>query len=264
MTRAAKPDPARGLFETLLVLEGRPVELGSHLRRLATSLEAVYGQSLPEEIAALARERAAGLPLGRLQLTVGPGGDGLECKAVAAATDRDLHFPAWEGGARLRSLPFPGGLGAHKWADRSPLPAWGDAVPLLLDGEDVLEASRANVFAAHDGVLSTPPLDGRILPGITRAAVLEIARGEGLEVRERHLGREELRGADEVFLTGSVRGVEPARSLDGEALGRSAALSGHLADRLRRRWDHSGKPAAPKDPRSLAALGGRRQARLGH
>ena len=77
-----------------------------------------------------------------------------------------------------------GGLGEHKWVDRSlldeaqaALPA--GALPLIVDADGaVLEASRANLFAVRDGALFTPPLDGRILPGVTRARVIEIAAEE--------------------------------------------------------------------------------------
>ena len=138
----------------------------------------------------------------------------------------------------LRGFRLPGGLGAHKWADRSPIPQFADgAAPLLLCGDgDVLEAGTANVFAVLDGVLTTPSTDGRILPGIVRAAAIEIAREAGLEVDERPISYRELPGAGEVFLTGSVRGVVPARSLDGAPLGAGDAVSRLLGDALRERW----------------------------
>ena len=82
----------------------------------------------------------------------------------------------------------------------------------------VLEASRANLFAVRDGALLTPPLDGRILPGITRGRVIEAAESSGVAVREESLSREDLLAADEVLLTGSVRGIEPVAALDGTPL----------------------------------------------
>ncbi len=96
----------------------------------------------------------------------------------------------------------------------------GDEALLLNQSGRVAEASVANVFALHGRSLSTPPaLDG-CLEGINRAAVLEIARDSGFEVRERSLGRRDLLAADEVFLTGSGAGVIGVRSLDGRAIGR--------------------------------------------
>jgi para-aminobenzoate synthetase/4-amino-4-deoxychorismate lyase len=238
MTTPSPPDPALGVFETLLVIAGRPVELDAHLNRLAASLEALFGLALPAGAPELVIERAAGIELGRLKLTVAPGAGGPTYGAVAREIDPRIFFPSWEHGPELLAQPLAGGLGLHKWADRSRL--WGataGAVPLLLDRDgEVLEAAWANVFAAFDGTLITPRADGRILAGTTRAAAIGIAREAGIEVHERRLGREQLRAADEVFLTGSVRGVAPARALDGAALPPAGELSRLVGDALRRRW----------------------------
>jgi para-aminobenzoate synthetase/4-amino-4-deoxychorismate lyase len=119
--------------------------------------------------------------------------------------------------------------------------ASGAPVPLLVDrGDEILEAGRANLFAAFGDVLKTPPVDGRILPGITRAATIEVAPSAGLEVREEPLSRAELLGADEVFLTGSVRGIEPARALDGASLPTGNELGSRLGEKLLRRWRTAG------------------------
>jgi para-aminobenzoate synthetase/4-amino-4-deoxychorismate lyase len=230
------PDRGLGLFETILILDGEAVELGVHLERLAKSLRELFDSELPAGLATDVAERARGLILGRMRIDVDPAGAGAALKAQTV--DPADHFPTWERGATLRSVFSDGGLGRHKWADRRPLgEAAGAPVPLLFDrGEEVLEAGRANVFAVVDQVLVTPAADGRILPGTARAATIQIARGEGIEVRERHLDREQLLAADEVFLTGSVRGVEPARSLDEEELPDTGRLSRQLAAGLRHRW----------------------------
>ncbi len=240
MTTPRRPDPARGLFETLLVVDGRPVELDAHMDRIGASLEALYDADLPADAAGLVRREAAGLALGRLRLTVRPEGGGFACDAVAAGVDPAIVFPGWDRGAELRSLPLAGGLGPHKLVDRPALPdATGTTVPLLIDsGGEVLEAGRANVFAVCEGVLVTPAADGRILPGIVRAATIEIARQEEIGLEERPLWREELLGADEVFLSGSVRGIEPARSLDGAPLS-SGELGELIGAGLRRRYGTS-------------------------
>ncbi len=250
MTANRHPDPARGIFETLLVVDGGPVELDAHLERLASSLGALYGAGLPGEACRLVVDRAAGLGLGRLRLSIAPADDCLSYDVETATVDPALLFPTPDRGADLRGLLLAGGLGAHKWADRSPLPPAAEgAGPLLLDeGEEVLEAGWANVFAARDGVLVTPPADGRILPGVARAGVIEVARAGGVEVQERRLGRAELLAADEVLLTGSVRGVQAARSLDGVPLGLAADLSRLVGDGLWRRWRAWPEPAAARAP----------------
>jgi len=134
------------------------------------------------------------------------------------------------------------GLGAFKWADRSLLDQAqarlpDHTLPLIVDaGGAVLEASRANLFAVRDGALFTPPLDGRILAGVTRGRVLEIAAGAAIEAHESVLDRDDLLAAEEVFLTGSVRGIEPVASLDGETLPGGRPLTEQLAAELRRAW----------------------------
>jgi para-aminobenzoate synthetase/4-amino-4-deoxychorismate lyase len=259
-----RADPALGVFETLLVVAGRPIELDAHLARLAASLEELYGIELPAGTGSLVGERAAGLKLGRVRLTARPGRPGLQCEATAAAVDPRILFPGRGRGAELRGLPLPGGLGGHKWADRSALPPLGDpdagsvragadhsgaTMPLLLDGgEEVLEAGWANVFAVHREILTTPPADGRILPGVTRAIAIEIAREEGIETVERPLHRRDLLAAEEVFLTSSVRGVMPACALDGVPLAAGDAVSRRVADGLRRRWSAAPLGAAAPAP----------------
>jgi para-aminobenzoate synthetase/4-amino-4-deoxychorismate lyase len=241
MATSQRPDPARGVFETMLVLGGEPVELAAHLERIGASLAALYGAELPTAAGDLVRERCARLPLGRVRLTVAPGEGGLRCEAVARAIDPAIVFPARERGAELRGLPVPGGLGPHKLVDRPALPDPTAAiVPLLLepDGE-VLEAGRANVFVAQRGVLVTPRADRRILPGLTRAAAIAVALSEAIAVEERAIGRDELLGADEVFLTGSVRGIEPARSLDGAPLASGGEIGEAIAAGLRQRYGTS-------------------------
>jgi branched-subunit amino acid aminotransferase/4-amino-4-deoxychorismate lyase len=70
-----------------------------------------------------------------------------------------------------------------------------------------------------NGVLTTPPEDVGLLPGITREVVVELARKEGLDVREAPLPLEELLTSDEAFLTGSVKEVMPLIAIDGKRIG---------------------------------------------
>ncbi len=185
-------------------------------------------------------DRAAEIRHGKLRLTVAPTGAGkLGTRIVTAEVDAAEVFPAGPGVA-LRSCVVAGGLGAHKWADRRLLEqaaaASPDELPLLVDTDGaVLEAARGSVFRAGEGRLATPPADGRILPGITRRQVLALASLDGIEVREEELGLDDLRQGD-AFLAGSVRGIEPIRSLDGVELAPAGELSARIAAGLRRRW----------------------------
>ncbi len=252
---AAVPDPRHGVFETLLVVDGRPVELDAHLARLEASLAELYpGQDLPSLDVPVVdppyRWSTTGTSAGALEalrIAVAPSEDGglgvrIDRRNVSSrgfASPSGTNAP---GAISVESLALAGGLGAHKWADRSlvdeaqaKLPA--DALSLIVDDDGaVLEASRANVFAVQDGALVTPPLDGRILPGITRMRVLGLAGGLGIEAGEATLTRADLLAADEVFLTGSVRGIERVHSLDGAMLAAGGSVASNLAAALWQAW----------------------------
>jgi para-aminobenzoate synthetase / 4-amino-4-deoxychorismate lyase len=233
-----RPDRARGVFETLLIAAGEPIELDSHLARLRASVQALYAVDLPSTLGAEALAAARQHRLGRLKMVLTPAGREMRAELSCEPVDRADVFPSPERAAELRSVYRAGGLGAHKWADRSPLPTPPEgALPLLLDEDDeVLEVSRGNVFAVLDEVLVTPAADGRILPGTARAAALGLAREAGIETAERPLHRDQLLGAEEVFLTGSIRGIEPARSLDGTPLAAPGEVGQRLAAALSNRW----------------------------
>uniref|UniRef100_A0A7C3ZAG3 Branched-chain-amino-acid aminotransferase n=1 Tax=Desulfobacca acetoxidans TaxID=60893 RepID=A0A7C3ZAG3_9BACT len=90
---------------------------------------------------------------------------------------------------------------------------------ILLDNEGyVSEASGENIFMVKNGVLRTPPLTS-ILPGITRDAVLTLARDTGIPAREGKFSLDDLYLADEAFLTGTAAEVTPVREVDGRLIG---------------------------------------------
>lgn len=260
MSALPHADPGRGVFETMLVIAGRAVELDAHLGRLSASVETLYGCPLPERARSLVTDRAVGIELGKLRLTIVPAPDALQMRVNAEEIEAAAAFPGPERAASLRSTVVTGGLGEHKWADRDLLNRAAEAspgeLPLLLDADGtVLEASRASVFTIREGRLATPPSDGRILPSIARQQAIEVARTEGIETSEERLTLADLR-AHELFLTGSVRGVEPVRCLDGAGLAPPGTISALIAAGLRRRWRvPAGEPAAavaagpPGDPR---------------
>lgn len=249
-----RPDRQRGVFETLLVLDGEPVELGAHLARLSSSLEALFPHrgrvpALVEEI----EVAAAGIARGGLRVTVAPNLDDAFAAVVEPVEiDPEQVLPATPAAVDTRAVVLTGGLGGHKWADRALLHetgagVGGDAVPLIFDWDGrLLEASRANAFAAFGRTLVTPPTDGRILPGIARARAMQVAAEVGFEVREAALLREDLARADEVFLTGSLRGVERVRALDGAALRSVGNASSRVHEALRRAWASAGLDRVPR------------------
>jgi para-aminobenzoate synthetase/4-amino-4-deoxychorismate lyase len=224
--RAPEADVALGVFETVLVEDGEARERRRHLERLRASVRALYGVPLPEGLEAQVADAAAGHALARLRVEVAPGATGppavgIECAALdplAAAAD-----------VEIATVRVSAGFGPHKLADRGWLEqieaaAGGDVRPLLLSPTGaLLETTRANVFLLRDGVLATPPLDGSILPGVMRAVLLEQARRLGIAAHERPLTLEDLRGADVVLLSGSLRLLERARTRPGRRSADAAA-----------------------------------------
>ncbi len=98
---------------------------------------------------------------------------------LAGGVVSEAVFPAR--GAKLQSHRVTGGNGAHKWVDRRGMEHPDDgAGQLICDGDELLEAGWANLFAVREETLWTPPADGRILPGTARAAILEVAGEEGI------------------------------------------------------------------------------------
>ena len=113
-------------------------------------------------------------------------------------------------------------------------------MPLIVDVDGcVLEAERANVFALRGDVLVTPPDDGSILPGIARDRAIAAARELGIEVQELPIGLDDLCRADEVFLTGSIRGIEPVGSVAGQptpSVRADGPIAARIGATLRERW----------------------------
>ena len=224
----------------MFVIAGRAVEFDAHRGRLSASVETLYGHPLPERAGGLVLDRAGEIECGKLRLAVIPAAGWARFEVDAEEVDPGAVFPGPERAAALRSTVVRGGLGEHKWADRDLLDRLAAAapgeLPLLLDADGaVLEASRASVFVVRGGELLTPPTDGRILPSIARQQAIEVAAAEGIETSEERLDLADLL-TREIFLTGSVRGLEPVRSLDGVELPPPGEVSGRIAAGLRRRW----------------------------
>ena len=246
LLRADDPGVLRGesVFETVRVAAGRPAFLDRHLRRLQRSADRLE-LSLPDGWEALSALAVGewGRPDGVLRLVCSRGGT-----AFALLTEvPDETVQGREQGVRAvtLSLGVPAGLRAEApWllggvkstsyavnmaALRTAAAAGAqDAVLVSSDGE-VLEAPTATCAWVRGGRLVTPPPDGvGILPGTTMEVVLELCDGLGVPHEVRRGAVEELRGADEVLLTGSIRGVAPVVELDGRVLG-----TGEVTRRLR-------------------------------
>ncbi len=97
--------------------------------------------------------------------------------------------------------------------------AGADEAIVLNEKGFVSEGSAENIFIVRNGKLITPPVSDDILEGITRWAVIQIAKDLGYEVEERHIARTELYVADEVFFCGTGAQVSPVIEIDHRKVG---------------------------------------------
>jgi branched-chain amino acid aminotransferase len=110
---------------------------------------------------------------------------------------------------------------------------YDEAIALGPDGM-LSEGSGQNLFLVEDGVLYTPPIDGTMLPGITRSSVVAIAEDLGIPVVVQPLAREVLYTCDEVFICGTATEVMPVRSVDQLPVG--DGTPGPVTRRLQERY----------------------------
>lgn len=248
-----------GVFETMLVLNGRPIALEAHLGRLAASVGYLYGRRLPARLGSEVLAATTGCPgTQRLRVRVGLLAGELDWEVTLESAPEAFAgspLPA----ITLVPVVMRGGFGRHKWHDRAPLVARRDALglgwleQLLLIDEDgaVLETELANVFSLRGGVIRTPPRDGRTLAGTTQAAIVRLARDAGLEVREEPFDAHELALAEEVFLTSSIRGIRAVEALRGHGYFDIGSVTARLAAALWASWnkgaDFAPASVSPKD-----------------
>ncbi len=213
-----------GLLETILAQDGYPLRLADHLARLDRSCRELYGGGLPVDVAEQVVTAAKTQPHGRAVLRVVVGPDRAVAVAAAAAGSPPIA-------SELTSALRAPGSWRHKWADRR----WADGLDAALfvdaDGR-VLETARGNVFLIEpDGTLVTAPLTDDVLPGVTRRALLDLARDEGRGTVLRAFDRTELLGRP-AFWTSSLSGAVPIHRMDGIDLPRADDLVARLAARL--------------------------------
>ena len=232
---------ADGVFETMKARNGKVFHLERHLMRIGGALRTLAIPQPPE-----LRDwvdtaiRAAHVPEASIRLTVSrgvaAGGVGVPPDPVPTVVVTVAPPPAF--GAAI----YENGLSAHVASGRRnehsitaglKTLAYIDAVAALIEArtagaDEVLfldtaghcsEASASNLFAVISGKLATPPTSCAALPGITRAAVIELAADLGVPVDERPFGLDALKGADEAFLTSSLRGIVPLVRVDRHGIG---------------------------------------------
>ena len=230
-----------GLFETLRAYRGRPFALALHLDRLARSA-AELGLSCPWlaepstiDHAVHAVLMANGLRDAAVRITLTAEGTSLDEPAASlliTARAFDGYPREWyDRGVSLAVAPWrrcPDDLHvAHKSANyltclfaRSWARENGADEALLLNCHGrVAEGSVSNVFAVDGaGVVVTPPVSEGLLPGVTRAIVIDLLRQAGVAVDERPLSLDELKSGREAFITNSLMEIVPIREVDGQRI----------------------------------------------
>jgi branched-chain amino acid aminotransferase len=234
-----------GVFEGMRSYGGKVFRLNEHLVRLDESARAI-GLALPISLEQLADDVNQTVKLneitdGYIRLVVTRGGgplglDPFKCvdPQVIIIADTITLYPQefYENGLelvtastirnhpaalspRIKSLNYLNNILAKMEGLKA-----GCIEALMLNHKgEVAECTGDNLFVVKRGRLNTPPIDAGILEGVTRNAVIELARDAGIETTEHPMTRHDIFVADECFLTGSAAEVIPAVKLDGRSIG---------------------------------------------
>lgn len=231
-----------GLFETILVVNSRPVFLERHLTRHALGCGRLGWQSPTREMletaigeVLTANERLSGRVRLRIHQTggVGPlnnlekGERALLVVTSAAPVDPpesiSVTFSKWPRNERsalagLKCASYAENILALAEARRQGF----DEAYFLNTRGNVCETATANLFVVKGERVTTPVIADGCLPGVTRQWVLEEGETLGIVVEEGTVSRNDLLEADEVFLTSATRGPVPVSRLDGREYRESA------------------------------------------
>jgi D-alanine transaminase len=247
-----------GVYEVVRAYGGRLFELDRHLGRLERSLHALRVRGVaPSRIGPVLQELLVRNGLERsdalVYLQVTRGSAPRTHRFPDPAVEPTMYGYAWaypaagepEEGVRAITVPDQRwarcdiktvGLIPNCMASQAAHEAAAAEAIFVRDGI-ALEGTHTNLFAVFRGVVRTPPLTNYILPGVTRAVVLELCADAGYEVDEAPIPIEDLYRADEIFIAGTTAEVTPVTDLDGRAVGpgRPGDISLRLLGRLRER-----------------------------
>jgi 4-amino-4-deoxychorismate lyase len=245
-----------GLFETVAVRDGAVLLWDRHLARLLAGCARLGWARLPstQGLEDDVRSLTAGVERGVLKIMVTRGSGGRGYRAEPDSAPRRIAslwpWPAGiEQGARsgvaacwcrtqvARQPQLAGLKHLHRLEQVLARAEWGDeyAEGLMCDEQDrVIEGTMSNVFVRIGGDWLTPALDEAGVAGVMRAVVLDCAREQGIACHETVLPRRVLAQAEEIFLTNSIIGIWPVRTLAGQnyPIGEATrALAGALASK---------------------------------
>jgi branched-subunit amino acid aminotransferase/4-amino-4-deoxychorismate lyase len=246
--RAWLDDPALhaglAVFETVLLVDGRPLDLARHLGRMREGagrlgIELPDARAIEASIETACRERAAGRAWLKLLATRGgrwlvftgalqrPEHDG-EVAAIVLPFERDARDPLVSIKSTCRASQQLGLELARRHGAGEAL--WRNTHGRLTEG------CASNLFVVRHGIVHTPALREGVLPGIVRECAIAAARTLGVPLHEGRVRRERLARAQEAFLTGSIAGVRPLVRVDGKpvASGEPGPLTRRLAREVER------------------------------
>jgi D-alanine transaminase len=231
---------ADGIYEVIRVFGSTPFEMERHLDRLERSAAALRLTLDPsaEEIGKIAEDLIAreGIDGGQIYIQVTRGVAPRNPAIPASVTPstlvavRPAPLPPAEilknGGAAI-TVPDDRwarcdvkviGLTANVLARSRAVDAGAYEAIFVRDGT-ITDAASCNVFAVFGTTLMTAPCSNYLLWGITRAVTLELAHEDGIDAMEASFRVEQLREADEIFVTGTLSGIVPIVTLDGAVVG---------------------------------------------
>jgi branched-subunit amino acid aminotransferase/4-amino-4-deoxychorismate lyase len=213
------------VYESLRLVDGAAPLVERHARRIADGCAQLGwpepSQDWNEIVRALCAER--GQREGRARILIGDGFALVTCGPLPATLERERNE-----GIELRTTHLA--HATHTFKSASRLALWqaerdaGGEVALCEPQGALLETSRANLFAATDTRLWTAAAD-RVLPGVARALVIEIAAELRLDVIAQAPDLRRLPSDVELFATNAVRGLRPVARIDGHALSVPASAS---------------------------------------
>jgi aminodeoxychorismate lyase len=231
-----------GLFETLRVVAGKPFRFAQHLERLVRGAEFLKitlpfsPKELEKFAAQLIEHNKTAEAILRVTLTRGPGGRGYTFSGESKPTLVMTLHPApsvdaektleWNLITSSFQIPAADPLSAfkttskilHIMARAEASEKGADEALLINTNGEVAETAGGNLFWVYDDKICTVPTGRGILPGITRAVVLEICRTMGLQTEKRVIKPEALRNSAGIFVTQSALGIVPVAALDGESV----------------------------------------------
>jgi len=229
-----------GVYEVIRAYRGKPFRLAKHLARLEQSVKGIE-MALPEPLAKIeevCRTVIREIEEAQIYLQVTRGAAPrvhafpqdvrptfvAYARAVTRPPDdrvytlKSVTDDRW-GRCHLKTICLlPNILGRQKAAE-----AGCDEGLFVRENGAVTEGTASNAFFVRSGALFTHPSDNRILNGVTREVILEIARLQGVRVRYQAVTLAEAMASEEVFITGTVTEVGPVVAIDGKPVGKGKA-----------------------------------------